>query len=153
MDTFIGTIDNQGLIVIKDHHLVKDLLLQDEGKELQIQIKKAVKRRSAAQNRWYWGVAIKTVINCLKETQGEEYAPEDIHQYILSEVVKIRFKTKEVMGKTITYIESKSTSAMSTKEFETFKFELQVFFSRKDIDIPDPIKDSYTNEYEPKKRA
>jgi hypothetical protein len=147
MDIFIGTIDEKGNIVLKDHDIVRPLLLQKRGKEIQIQLRDADKRRSAKQNRWYWGVAIRTIREHLRETEGEDYAPEDIHQYIKNNVMKAKFKTKEVLGQTVTYIEAKSTSAMTTKEFETFKFELQVFFARKGIDIPDPVKNSYLNEY------
>lgn len=153
MSVYNGTIDSNGQVVIHHHYRVKGLLLQDEGKDIDITIGKAKKRRSDAQNRWYWGVAIKTVIEELLRLQGEPYEKNDIHHYILNNVVKAKFKTKEVMGTLVTYTETKSTSAMSTKEFSKFVFELQVHFDRKGIIIPDPEKDNYTNDYEPKRKA
>lgn len=153
MDVFEGTIDENGQIVINNHHWVKDLLLKKEGKEIQIQIKDADKRRSALQNRWYWGVAIKTVQEELIRLEGLDYSKEDIHHYILDNVVKTKFRTKTVMGVLITYSETRSTSAMSTKEFNNFKFELIVHFDRKGIAIPEPKKNNFTNDYEPNRKT
>ena len=153
MNKFNGTVDSKGQIVIYNHDNVKGLLLQDEGKDLEISTKKAKKRRSDKQNRWYWGVAIKTIQEELLRIEGEPYEKEDIHHYILSEIVKAQFRTKEVMGKVITYAETKSTSAMSTKDFDLFKFKLQVHFANRGIDVPDPNEDCYTNNYEPKRKT
>lgn len=154
MDTFIGTVTEQGLLRIKNEELMAPYFLPKKGQELEIKVGKAYKRRSNSQNRWYWGVAIRTVIEHFKEREGKDYHPEDIHAYILDQVVKVRFKTKEVMGKTITYVESKSTSSMNTKEFNIFKFELQVYFAQNyGIDIPDPRENNYLNEFEPKKKT
>ena len=150
MSEFSGTVDKNGRIIINNLERVKGLLLQYKDKEIQVSVKKANKRRSAKQNRWYWGVAIKTIQEELLRIEGEPYEKEDIHHYILSEVVKTKFRTKEVMGKLITYSETKSTSSMTTKEFETFKFQLQVHFANRGIDIPEPNEDCYTNDYEPK---
>jgi len=150
MSEFSGTVDKNGKIIINNLERVKGLLLQYKDKEIQVSVKKANKRRSAKQNRWYWGVAIKTIQEELLRIEGEPYEKEDIHHYILSEVVKTKFRTKEVMGKLITYSETKSTSSMTTKEFETFKFQLQVHFANRGIDIPEPNEDCYTNDYEPK---
>ena len=52
MNKFNGTVDSKGQIVIYNHDNVKGLLLQDEGKDLEISTKKAKKRRSDKQNRW-----------------------------------------------------------------------------------------------------
>jgi len=153
MNAFIGTVDKNGQIVINNHDFVKSMLMQYKDKEIQITIKKANKRRSAKQNRWYWGIAIKTIQEVLLEREGEPYEKEDIHHYILNEIVKAKFRTKEVMGKLVTYSETKSTSAMTTKEFNTFKFQLQVHFANKQIDIPDPNEDCYINNYEPKRKT
>lgn len=148
-----GTIDKNGQIVVNNHERVKGMLLQHEGKEIQISIKKHCKKRSSKQNKWYWGVAIKTIQEELLRIEGEPYEKEDIHHYILSEIVKAKFRTKEVMGKVITYAETKSTSAMSTKDFDLFKFKLQVHFANRGIDVPDPNEDCYTNNYETKRKA
>jgi hypothetical protein len=150
MDTFSGTIDQEGKLQINNFLWVQPNLMARAGEEIEIRINHPKKKRSDKQNRWYWGVAIRTIIERLKEQSGETYAPNDIHQYILDKVVGVRFKTKEVMGMTVTYIESKSTSAMSTKEFNMFKFELQVHFARKDIVIPDPNENNYTNDFKSK---
>jgi hypothetical protein len=153
MNALIGTVNENSQIVINNHEKVKGFLSQYIGKEIEISFKKANKRRSAKQNRWYWGVAIKTIQEELLRMEGEPYEKEDIHHYILNEIVKAKFRTKDVMGKLITYTETKSTSAMTTKEFEVFKFQMQVHFSHKGIDIPDPNEDCYTNDYEPKRKT
>lgn len=153
MSEFIGTVDGNGQIVINNHEWVKGLLLQHKDKEIQIKITKAEKRRSAKQNRWYWGVAIKTVQEELLRLEGEPYEKNDIHHYIIDQIVKTKFRTKEVMGKLVTYSETKSTSTMTTKEFNEFKFKIQVHFAQRGIDIPDPKEDNYTNDYEPKRKT
>ena len=71
MSTFIGTINKNGEIVIINHHFVKGMLMQYEDKEIEVTIKKAKKRRSDKQNRWYWGVAIKTIQEELLRIEGE----------------------------------------------------------------------------------
>ena len=153
MDTFSGTVDKDGQIVINNLERVRGLLSQYEDKEIQINLKKADKRRSSKQNRWYWGVAIKAIQEELLRMEGEPYEKEDIHHYILNHIVKAKFRSKEVMGRVVTYSETKSTSAMTTEEFNLFKFQMQVHFAEKGIDVPDPNEDCYTNDYEPKRKA
>ena len=44
------------------------------------------------------------------------------------------------MNEQIIIMKSKTTSQMSTKEFNVFKENLQLYFGERGIEIPDPIK-------------
>lgn len=113
-------------------------LLPLEGVEVTAVITKKKAPRSLRQNNWYNGVAIRYIREYLQETQGEAYTRDDIHDWHLSKVVRPEVITKEMMGQTIVVYKTKSTSAMSTVEFNQFKELIQAYWGDRDLYIPDP---------------
>lgn len=145
---FKGIIRNKTLEIF-NQHLIKPILIAMENKEVEIEIKPYRKSRTAAQNRWYWGVAIqRTVIPQLKNLTGEDFSKEEIHRLHLEEILKCKFTTRTILGKTVVIFEDKSTKDMSTVEFNTFKDGIQKYWASKGIDIPDPNEENFINQIE-----
>jgi len=117
------------------------------GKELLIDIRPMQYKRSSAQNRYYWGVVIVCVRAWHKETQGETITKDQAHAYILTRVQEVEPKFKTVFGEEVMYFDYKTTSQMNTKEFNEFKEKVQTFFYDVGCNIPDPTKNSLTQDY------
>lgn len=112
-----------------------------------VSIKKHIKKRSDRQNRWYWGVAVPTVQNGIKEQSGLLYDKETIHALILNAVGAITMETTMIMGMNVIKVNQKRTSEMSTVEFNQFKEQVQLHFGEKmGINIPEPIHDNFFNQ-------
>jgi hypothetical protein len=143
---FKGKITNNR-IDIYNHHLISPMLSNLEGKEIEITVKRFKKSRSAAQNRWYWGIAIAgTLIPQLKNMTGEDFTKEELHQLHLTACIKCKFSTRDILGKTVIMYDDISTKKMTTVEFNSFKDKVQKFWAEKGIDIPDPNEENYLNE-------
>jgi hypothetical protein len=143
---FKGTIRN-GRPEIFNHDLIKNMLVGFEGKEVEIDIKPITKSRSNQQNRWYWGVAIQScIIPQLQEQTGEVHTKEEIHQFHLTEILKCKFSSRTILGKTVIIFDDVSTKDMSTTEFNNFKDKVQHYWAERDIYIPDPNEDNYHNQ-------
>jgi hypothetical protein len=140
MDLFIGKV-NKGthIIQIYDLRFNRKYLDKYVGKDVEIEIRLASKTRSQKQNRWYWGVAIPTIIKWQLEQEGIEYSKDEIHYFILKNIVKPEVQVHPVMGEQVIIHKSKTTSQMNTKEFNDFKENLQLYFAERDIVIPDPV--------------
>jgi hypothetical protein len=74
-------------ITFEYQHLFKRTLSHLKGKRLDITIKESKIKRSLAQNRWLWGVCHKTVINFIKESQGDVYDAETIHDFTIQHIL------------------------------------------------------------------
>lgn len=72
--------------------------------------------RSSAQNRYYWGVLVRTVMAHYKETTGETITKEEVHAYNL-QLMGVKIEHKIIFGKECLVIHGKSSSAMTKKEF------------------------------------
>lgn len=141
----LSTITGKTLNILNETNLQHVYSKMQE--EVIVTITPYKKNRSHAQNRWYWGVAVQSIIEGIKEQTGENYTKEEIHKFNLQEVCKVKFNTRTILGKTVMIFEDVSTSKMNTEEFNIFKTELQMYWSERDIVIPDPNQDSFLNDY------
>jgi hypothetical protein len=87
------------------HTLIDEL---SHEKAWELTVKPYRKKRSNAQNRWYWGVAIKEIA----DHTGHE--ANDLHDWLLGH--KFGWETYEVMGSTKKR-PSRRSSDMTTAEF------------------------------------
>ena len=133
------------LIIINENFLQSAYSKLPESVQVIISAEK--KTRSHKQNRWYWGIAIPTIIAGIKEQTGEKHTKEEIHKFNLQEVCKVKFRTRTIMGKTVMIFDDISTSKMNTEEFNDFKDELQMYWAQRDIIVPDPNQDSFLNQF------
>ena len=138
MDLFIGKVNEDYTVRLYDLRFNQNYLQKYVGKEVEVEVRFNSKKRSDRQNRWYWGVAIPTIIKWQLEQEGIEYTKDEIHHFILKNIVKPVVEVHPVMGEQVLVYKAKTTSQMNTKEFNSFKENLQLYFAERGIDIPNP---------------
>lgn len=114
----------KGKLKLDDQYYFNQHIKLLDGKRVILTLDKYVKPRSDNQNRYLWGVVYKIL--------GEElgYLPEEIH-----DAMKLKFLI--VHGNKIATL--KSTTELSTKEFEEYVFNIRQWASMElQINIPEP---------------
>jgi hypothetical protein len=123
--------------VDSNRSLLSDIIRSYEGKEVDITIERAKKKRSNQQNRWFHGVAIPIIRTRLLDLGwNEALSFEWTKDFIKANCLVVEFvneKTGEVLkgiGK---------TSDLSTIEFTELKERVQQYAAETlDIQVPDP---------------
>jgi hypothetical protein len=123
---------------ITHYKALKRLVGSLVGEPLEINFKKLRYQRSAAQNRWLWGVAYVTIAAWYKETQGETISKDAIHAHTLQEILGYEIVSEEIMGREVLVVKGKSTSKLTTVEFNDMKDRLQAYWAERGCDIRDP---------------
>ena len=124
-------------------NLIKDAIQTFEGKQIIIKIEKAKKKRSTQQNRFYYGVIIPIVQNCLKEA-GHVMTNESTHNLIKLKFLKETLFVNETTGEVIERI--KSTTELSTSQFMDLLAEINNFtFEYFGVNLPSPNDDLTLN--------
>ena len=141
MDTFLATINDNKQIVLKNHDYASIYLEKYIGLDLEVELRLEPKTRTDKQNRWYWGVAVNTIIQGFFQQTGILHTKAEIHFYVLKYIIEAKLDMKIIMGQQVITYDVKTTSQMSTVEFMHFKDILQKHFAEKGIDIPDPNED------------
>lgn len=123
----------------RNRNLIKDAIATFEGKQIVIKIEKAKKKRSTQQNRFYYGVIIPIVQNCLKEA-GHIMTNESTHDLIKLKFLKEALFVNEQTGEVIERI--KSTTELSTNQFMDLLAEINNFtFEYFGVTLPSPNDD------------
>jgi hypothetical protein len=123
----------------RNTNLIKDAIQTFEGKQIVIKIEKAKKKRSTQQNRFYYGVIIPIVQNCLKEA-GHIMTNESTHDLIKLKFLKEALFVNEETGEVIERI--KSTTELSTSQFMDLLAEINNFtFEYFGVTLPSPTDD------------
>jgi len=127
----------------RNTNLIKDAIQTFEGKQIVIKIEKAKKKRSTQQNRFYYGVIIPIVQNCLKEA-GHIMTNESTHDLIKLKFLKEALFVNEETGEVIERI--KSTTELSTSQFMDLLEEINNFtFEYFGVSLPSPNEDLTLN--------
>ena len=140
-----GTIKD-GSLRLNKHDYIKPILKSLEGKELVVNLSVYHTKRTTQQNRWYWGVVIPTIIRYLLEESDKEYTKEDIHDYMVTELLRPRIMTRDVLDRQVITYEVKRVSAMTTKEFSEFVINIQQHWAERGLVIPDPEQKEFLND-------
>jgi hypothetical protein len=120
-------------------NLIKDAIQTFEGRQIIIKIEKFKKKRSTQQNRFYYGVIIPIVQNCLKEA-GHVMTNESTHDLIKLKFLKETLFVNETTGEVIERI--KSTTELSTSQFMDLLAEINNFtFEYFGVILPSPNDD------------
>lgn len=120
-------------------NLIKDAIATFEGKQVVIKIEKFKKKRSTQQNRFYYGIVIPIVQNCLKEA-GHIMTNESTHDLIKLKFLKETLFVNETTGEVIERI--KSTTELSTSQFMDLLAEINNFtFEYFGVSLPSPNDD------------
>lgn len=123
----------------RNRNLIKDAIATFEGKQIVIKIEKFKKKRSTQQNRFYYGVIIPIVQNCLKEA-GHVMTTESTHDLIKLKFLKETLFVNETTGEVIERI--KSTTELSTSQFMDLLAEINNFtFEYFGVSLPSPNDD------------
>ena len=123
----------------RNTNLIKDAIQTFEGKQIVIKIEKAKKKRSTQQNRFYYGVIIPIVQNCLKDA-GHIMTNESTHDLIKLKFLKEALFVNEQTGEVIERI--KSTTELSTSQFMDLLAEINNFtFEYFGVSLPSPNDD------------
>lgn len=123
----------------RNRNLIKDAIVTFEGKQVVIKIEKFKKKRSTQQNRFYYGVIIPIVQNCLKEA-GHIMTSESTHDLIKLKFLKETLFVNETTGEVIERI--KSTTELSTSQFMDLLAEINNFtFEYFGVSLPSPNDD------------
>tara|TARA_R110000751_G_scaffold26901_3_gene71521 strand:+ start:6635 stop:7078 length:444 start_codon:yes stop_codon:yes gene_type:complete len=142
---FISKIE-KGKLSFLNEQKVKSFISSLEGKDVVVDIKKHKKSRSIAQNRWYWGIALKKITQDLYNIQGQLFTKEEIHAYHKAIIKSTKFTSLNVLGDEIMIFEDISTKAMNTIQFNDWKQSIQNHWALKGIDIPDPNEENFINQ-------
>ena len=110
MDLFTGKVEKDYVLKLDDLGFNKKYLNKYIDKNVEVEIRLISRTRSQKQNRWYWGVAIPTIIKWQLEQEGIEYTKDEIHFFILKNIVKPEVKVHPVMGEQVIIHKSKTTS-------------------------------------------
>ena len=123
----------------RNRNLIKDAIATFENKQVVIKIEKFKKKRSTQQNRFYYGVIIPIVQNCLKEA-GHVMTNESTHDLIKLKFLKETLFVNETTGEVIERI--KSTTELSTSQFMDLLAEINNFtFEYFGVSLPSPNDD------------
>jgi hypothetical protein len=127
----------------RNTNLIKDAIQTFEGKQVVIKIEKSKKKRSTQQNRFYYGVIIPIVQNCLKDA-GHIMTNESTHDLIKLKFLKEALFVNEDTGEVIERI--KSTTELSTSQFMDLLAEINNFtFEYFGVSLPSPNEDLTLN--------
>jgi hypothetical protein len=123
----------------RNRNLIKDAIATFENKQVVIKIEKFKKKRSTQQNRFYYGIVIPIVQNCLKEA-GHVMTNESTHDLIKLKFLKETLFVNETTGEVIERI--KSTTELSTSQFMDLLAEINNFtFEYFGVNLPSPNDD------------
>lgn len=129
--------------ITRNRNLIIDALNSYEGKDCIIKIEKPKKQRSIQQNRFYWGVILVIVQNCLKEA-GHLMCVNDVHELLklkfLKEIVFVDESTGEVTERIKSTIELSTSQEMDY--FANIKIWVREYFN---VEIPEPNEDLTLN--------
>jgi hypothetical protein len=120
----------------RNRNLLIDAINSFEGQNVTVTIQKTKKTRSNPQNRFYYGLVIPIMQQCLKDA-GYLMTNESVH-----EMLKLRFLKESILvnEETGEYLERiKSTTELSTTDFMEYILQIQKFaIEYFNTEIPNP---------------
>lgn len=130
----ISTVENGNLK--RNRKLIRDAICGFEGKTITLTIARKFKERTSPENRYYFGVVVSILQNCINEEWGEVWSKEKCHELLKSKFLFTE-KYNEDTGEIIQL--PKSTTECTTVEFEEFLEECRRFIKEWfNTDVPLP---------------
>ena len=125
----------KGTLVFDQLQTVEIQLCALEGKDLSVEIKRAVKKRSNPQNEYYWGVVIPISVEGFKDT-GNLMSDTEVHEFYKQ---RFNYKLVEVRGYSVKI--GKSTAKLNTIEFSEYIKKIRDFADNwLSVYIPEPTE-------------
>lgn len=100
-----------------------------------VEVREAKRTRSKLQNSFYWGCVIPTVCAMFHDA-GQPVDPDDVHEYLKSEVGKLTRKLTLPDGETKTI--NGSTAKLSAADFENYLTAVRAWAAHYGCIIPMP---------------
>ena len=122
---FRGRVE-QGKICLERREDFAAHIASLDGKPIELTLKREVKRRGPAQNRYYWGVVIKT----MADAWG--WIGEDLHYEL-----RRKFLAVDPDAET-PFVMARSTSDLSTVEFNEYVEKVLQFAAEMGVFVPSP---------------
>ena len=152
-----AVVNEDGTLTPEKHKQFKRVLkrMVNEDNEVEIAIRKIRKDRTAAQNRYYWGVVVLTIMYFFKNSQGEEKSKAEVHGINLDLAgIKYEFMTLSVPNEKGVFVEKevivfnhRSTAAMNTKEFSEYIETLKDHWGAVGCFIPEATGKNYQSDF------
>ena len=118
----------------RNRNRIQEAVESFEGKEVLFCLDIKRKKRSSAQNRYYFGTVIPIFQEALRETQGDFFSKDEVHEFL-----KGRFLYKEMVTDDGEIIKlPKSTTECTTSDMMDYIEECRRFGSEYfDVNIPE----------------
>lgn len=109
-----------------------------EGKEVSLVIKEWEKNRSNQENSYYWSVPIELI------SKHTGYSDEEVHELLKSLFLKKKIDVKTKEGITERHTIVRSTSTLTTVEFEEYLSKIRQWASQElSVYVPEPHECDY----------
>lgn len=148
--TFSGKFSEDCKSIVIDYaDSILRLLYPHKDTQLEITIKKFHKDRTAAQNRYCWGVMIPTVRAWQKETTGECNSKEAIYAFFRVNIIGDEPVIETVDGVDVITLTGKRFSHCTTVEFAERVDKVIFYYAEKGLEImlPDPKSNCLTTDF------
>src|SRR6476620_953775 len=133
--TYYSEVKAGKLVTLNRARLQRDLA-PFEGTRVELTIKKAKKRRTLPQNRFYFDVVIPCLQMGFRETHGYSWSKEAVHEFCKKEFNSLELHNEKT-GEVVSF--PQSTTTLSTIEWQEYILKIKAwameFF---DMLIPDP---------------
>jgi hypothetical protein len=141
--TFTGMLSEDcRSIVIDNAQGILRVLYTAKGIPLEINIKKFHKLRTAAQNRYIWGLVIPTIRTWQIETTGECNSKDGLYAFLRISIVGQEVIIEEISGVDCPIIKGKRFSEMTTVEFNEAIDKIILHYAELGLTIPLPVPGS-----------
>lgn len=114
-----------------------ELAARFPDREVRVTVRRAARRRSDHQNRYYWGVVLPALAKGIEETQGYKFDIELAHEF-----VKRRFWSetgKVVNGYYVGFTTTTTTTTLWEEKMEEIRRFAADYFN---INIPEPNEET-----------
>src|SRR5665647_450766 len=141
--TIIGKLSEDcKSIVIENAPAISRILYTVKDVLLEINVKKFHRDRTAAQNRYLWGLVIPTIRAWQIETTGECNSKDGLYAFLRISIVGQEVVIEEVAGIDCPVIRGKHFSAMTTVEFNEAIDKIIAHYAELGLTIPLPVPGS-----------
>lgn len=131
---FVSTVCN-GHLEAPVRAKLADVMRRYEGKKLRITVSEAKKRRSNAQNAYYFGVVVPAIRGLFAEA-GTALSSDETHEFIKRHIWKLTKQACLPDGEVIEVTDS--STKLATQEWEERMHMTRAWAAQYDVDIPEP---------------
>lgn len=138
-----GTTDKEGKVSWENYEMIVDDIRKRKNRMIYLEVFSDYNKRTTSQNRYYWGVVIELIFADMVEKGNE--LPDDsagreiVHEFLKKRFLEYQFEFVDKWGVVTTKTITKSTSRLSTVEFNEYIDKCVLFATEfLDLIIPSP---------------